>query len=338
MQTWVGALRSDPRGWLLDPADPAVRHLALRWLEDAADGDPEVRAAQTAAMRNAPIAPILEAQDPAGWWVKPGSGYGPKYTGTTWSLIFLEQLGADGTDERVRRGCAYLLDHAATTSGGLGMSGSTSGIAPPSSVAHCLNGNLLRALIGLGWHDDPRVAAAARWQAEAITGEGSPRYYATSTSGPGFACAANERLPCAWGAVKAVLGLARVPPDRRSAAIDRALEAGVEFLLSVEPATAAYPAGWGGRVSGSWFKPGFPSGYVADVLQIGEAVADAGHGRDPRLASVVEWILARQDEAGRWRNDYAYAGKMWADIDAQKATSKWVTLRACRVIRAALGD
>ena len=29
-----------------------------------------------------PIAPILDAQDDAGWWVKPGPGYAPKYTGT----------------------------------------------------------------------------------------------------------------------------------------------------------------------------------------------------------------------------------------------------------------
>jgi hypothetical protein len=338
METWVEALRGDPRGWLLDRADPAVRHLALRWLEDAADDDPEVTLARAAAMHSPPIAPIIAAQDAAGWWAKPGSGYGPKYTGTTWSLIFLEQLGADGADARIERGCGYVLDRAATASGGLGMSGAASGTAPPSSVAHCLNGNLLRALIGFGWLDDPRVTAAVDWEARAITGEAAPRYYATSTSGPGFACAANEKFPCAWGAVKAVLGLSRVLPDRRSATVRRALDAGVAFLLSVDPVTAAYPAGWGGRISGSWFKTGFPSGYVADVLQVGEAIVDAGHARDERLASVIEWILARQGHAGRWRNEYTYSGKLWADIDRPNAESKWVTLRACRVLRAVLGD
>jgi hypothetical protein len=338
MEAWVGALRGDPRGWLLDRADPAVRHLALRWLEDAADDDPELTHARAAAMRTAPIAPILAAQNPEGWWAKPGSGYGPKYTGTTWSLIFLDQLGADGADAQIERGCGYLLDHAATSSGGLGMSGAASRVAPPSSVAHCLNGNLLRALIGFGWLDDPRVRAAIGWQARAITGEGAPRYYATATSGPGFACAANEKLPCAWGAVKAVLGLSRVPPARRSTTVCRALDAGVAFLLSVDPVTAAYPAGWGGRVSGSWFRTGFPSGYVADVLQVGEAIVDAGHARDARLTTLIEWILARQDTVGRWRNEYTYDGKLWADIERPKAESKWVTLRACRFLRAAIGD
>jgi hypothetical protein len=338
METWVTALRADPRDWLLDGADPAVRHLALRWLEDRAPDDPEVRTARAAAMAAPPIAPILAAQDPAGWWVKPGAGYAPKYTGTTWSLIFLDQLGADGTDERIVRACVYLLGQTATTSGGLGCSGALKGPPPPSMVIHCLNGNLVRALIGFGWLDDPRVSDAIDWQARAATGEDMPRYYASSTSGPGFACAANEQLPCAWGAVKAVLGLARVPPGRRTPLVARAIDVGVEFLLSVDPTTAAYPAGWEGRISSSWFKPGFPSGYVADVVQIGEAIVDAGRAGDARLTSAVEWILGRQDGTGRWPNQYTYHGKLWQDIDQPRVPSKWVTLRACRVLRAALGD
>jgi hypothetical protein len=129
-----------------------------------------------------------------------------------------------------------------------------------------------------------------------------------------------------------------VPPDARTPPVARAIEAGVEYLLGVDPATAGYPAGWGGRVSSSWFKPGFPSGFVADVIQVAEAVADAGSARDPRLAGTVDWILERHDDAGRWRNQYAYHGKLWQDIDPPRAPSKWVTLRACRVLRAALGD
>ena len=94
MEAWVSALRGDPRPWLLDRDDPAARQLALHWLEDAPTDDPEVAAARAAGMVAPPIAPILDGQDTEGWWVKPGAGYAPKYTGTTWSLIFLDQLGA----------------------------------------------------------------------------------------------------------------------------------------------------------------------------------------------------------------------------------------------------
>jgi hypothetical protein len=338
VESWLGHLRRDPRSWLVDDADPAVRHLALRWLEDRPADDPEVRAARAEAMRTAPIAPILDAQHPEGWWVKPGAGYGPKYTGSTWSLIFLDQLGADGADERIHRGCAYLLDQVATASGGFGISGSATLRPRPSTVAHCLNGNLLRAFLGFGWLDDMRVGAAVDWEAGAVVGGPSaPQYYRSGTSGPGFACAVNEGLPCAWGATKALLGLARVPAERRTRTVSAAIDAGVEFLLSVDPAAAAYPAGWGGTVSGSWFKPGFPSGYVADVVQVLEALADVGRASDPRAAHALDWLLGKQDADGRWRNEYPYAGKMWADIDRRGAPSKWVTLRASRVLRAALG-
>jgi hypothetical protein len=33
-------------------------------------------------------------------------------------------------------------------------------------------------------------------------------------------------------------------------------------------------------------------------------------------------------------NRYPYTGKMWVDIDVPGAPSRWVTLRACRVLRA----
>ena len=126
-------------------------------------------------MRADPIASILAAQDPGGFWVKPGPGYSPKYRGTVWQLIFLDQMGADGEDKRVQAACAYVLSHAQSSSGGFAAwGGGARDAAPgPSLVIHCLNGNLLHALIGFGWIEDERVKRAIDWQARAITGERS---------------------------------------------------------------------------------------------------------------------------------------------------------------------
>lgn len=339
-ESWLAALRADPRPWLLDPGRPGVRQLALRWLEDRPGNDPEVLAARAEAATLPPVAPILDAQNPAGWWVKPGPGYGPKYTGTVWSLIFLEQLEADPADPRILAGCEYVLAHTPTAAGGLGCSGAARADRPPppSSAYHCLNGNLVRALVAFGWQTDPLVTEAVSWQARAIIGgEGAPRYHASGTSGPGFACGINEGLPCAWGTVKALRGLAAIPADQRTRDVEAAIETGVELLLSVDPATARYPTGWGGVVSRAWLKLGFPSGYVADILQVGEVLAECGRARDPRLAGLVERVLAKQDEHGRWRNEYAYRGRLWSDVDEPAAPSPWVTLRACRFLRAAVG-
>ncbi len=336
MDAWRAALRGDPLPWLLERGDPAVRHLALRYLLDQSEDAPEVRRARTAAMRSGPIAATLAAQDPAGFWVKPGAGYAAKYTGTVWSLIFLEQMGADAGDPRIRAACEYVLTHAITDSGGFGMSGSISERPPPpSTVVHCLNGNLLRSMIAFGWLDDERVRRAIAWEASAITGDGHDRFFVSTTSAPGFACGVNGGEPCGWGAAKAMRGLAAIPPRRRTKQVRAAVETGIGFLLSVDPATAAYPTAT--SISSSWFKLGFPSGYVADVLQVGEVLADLGKASDPRLVNTVDLVVSKQTPGGRWLNEYSYAGKTWFDVDRRGEPSKWVTLRAMRFLRAALG-
>lgn len=338
---WRSKLKGDPIPWLLEEDTPAVRHLALRQLLDRGADAPEVRQARAAAMQTDPIATILNAQDSQGFWVKPGPGYTPKYRGTVWQVIFLDQLGADGTDLRIQAACAYVLAHTQATSGGFACWGGGSrpdAPPPPSLVIHCLNGNLLRALIGFGWLADERVQRAIDWQARSITGEGFSRYARSGTSGPGFCCGSNEHLPCAWGAIKALLALARIPPQQRAPHVQRAIEQSVAFLLSCDPATAAYPMGWGNtEPAPSWFELGFPSGYRADVLENLSALCESGFARDTRLQPAVTWLLSQQDASGRWTNQSAYNGKTWVDSEQQGRLSKWVTLRACAVLKQVYG-
>ncbi len=334
---WRSVLNGDPLPWLLEEDTPAVRHLALRLLLDRAADAPEVRQARAAAMRAAPIATILDAQDRQGFWVKPGPGYTPKYRGTVWQVIFLDQLGADGADPRIQAACEYILAHSQARSGGFAAweGGRREEAPPPPSLAiHCLSGNLLCALIGFGRLEDERVQRAIDWQARAITGEGDMRYYRSGTSGPGFCCGSNDQLPCAWGAIKALLAFARIPPAARTPQVERAIEQGVAFLFSSDPATAAYPMGWGNtQPDSSWFKLGFPVGYSADVLQNLSVLCELGFASDARLQAAISWLLSKQDASGRWMNESAYNGKTWDNIEPQGQPSKWVTLRACAVIK-----
>jgi hypothetical protein len=329
VEPWRSALRDDPVPWLLERDDPAVRHLALVALMDEPADALSVRRTRAASMRVPPISSILEAQDDEGFWVRSGSGYGPKYTGTVWSLMFLDQMGADPRDRKVQRACSYVLSHAQAQNGGFGWSPQS------SAVVHCLNGNLLRALIDFGRIDEPGVRASIDWQARSITGDGFTDYHRWATAGPGFGCGINGTEPCAWGAIKALRALAAIPPRRRTRSVRAALDQGVAFLLSRDPAAADYPTDT--RVSPTWFKLGFPSGYMADVLQNLEVLAELGHAKDRRLEHALELVLAKQDTHGRWRNEYSYRGKLWADVEMPRAPSKWVTLRACAVLKRALG-
>jgi hypothetical protein len=328
MQVQTIRLNDDPLPWLLepDPDNPGVRYFTLRNLLGRPEDDPEVRQARANTMALGPVPTILDAQHPDGYWVKPGGGIAPSYRATIWQVLFLADLGADPSDERVQRGCEYVLSHSIAASGGFSMSQKP----VPSSVIHCLNGDLLYAVLRLGHAHDPRVQAALEWQVMSITGEGSVRYYKSGTSGPGFACGYNQGQPCAWGATKVMKALGAVPQDQRSSEVQRAIEAGAEFLLSRDPAVADYP--YIERVSSTWFKFGFPLSYRSDVLETAAVLVELGYGDDPRLSNALQFILSKQDHQGRWKMEKSLNGKMWADIEQKGEPSKWVTLRALRAL------
>jgi hypothetical protein len=332
--------------WLLEKRDPGVRAFALRDLLGAPGDESEVRAARRAALRASPVREILEAQQPEGWWGKPGPGYGPKYRSTLWSMIFLGQLGADGGDRRVRLGADYVFTHSRAREpyGGFSYNGT------PAGLFHCLQGNLCASLLELGFGDDPRLQGALDWLARSITGDGilpasarpmpaakahdeAGRYFRSGNSGPGFLCAANSQQACAWGAIPALDALSRIPPRRRTRAVRRAIEAGTAFLLSRDPAVADYPTPTGGPPSRSWFQFGYPLGYVQDVLRNLEVLTALGYGRDGRLQRAGADLLRLRGADGRWTMRYSYKGKVWADVEAKGKPSKWVTLRARRVLK-----
>ncbi len=323
--------------WLLEPADIGVRYLTMRDLMKV--NDSQLTEVMIRAHRDGPIAEVLAKMHPKGYWQVPGPGYNPKYTSTVWSIILLGQLGAHiKAEPRVATACKYVLDHTFVKDGQLSASGTASG------TADCLQGNLCAALLDLGYQDT-RLDKAFEWMARTVTGEGiasmndrgtSLRYYA-GKCGPNFACGANNKLPCAWGAAKVMLAFARLPVMKRTPVIDRAIKAGIDFLFSKDPAEADYPSGYAGKPSGNWWRFGFPVFYVTDILQIGEALAGLGYARDPRLTHTMEVIQQKQNPDGRWMLDYDYTGKTWVDFGPKKQPNKWVTLRALRVLAASMG-
>jgi len=84
-----------------------------------------------------------------------------------------------------------------------------------------------------------------------------------------------------------------------------------------------------------------------------------GQAQNPRLANALDLVISKQNQQGRWLSEHTYkeladtqekkvfyvyqfslrlyiTGKEWADIHDKKGQpSKWVTLRALRVLKAA---
>lgn len=331
---WQKDLMGNPTEWLLDPENPGVRYLTMRDLLKKAEDDPDLISARHLAHTQGPIASILEAMQPEGFWAEPGPGYNPKYRSTVWSIALLAQLGGRvEEDERIRHACEYLMDHNLTPGGHFGVNGT------PSGTIDCLQGNLCWALLTLGY-DDPRLDTAFEWMARTVTGEGvapktnkdaDRRYYAYKC-GPLFACGANYGFPCAWGATKVMMAFGRLPKIKRTPLIDNAIQQGVDFLLSTDPALADWSSGGAGKPSTSWWKFGFPVFYVTDILQVVEALVGLGYADDPRLLNALELIRHKQDDQGRWLLEYDYTGKTWTDFGTKKQPNKWVTLRALKVL------
>jgi hypothetical protein len=334
--SWKNQLRSDSLPWLLESENPDVRYLALRDLLDLSPDDKKLMSARKAAHKEGPIAEILSHMEQEGYWVKPGPGYTQKYRSTVWALLLLAQLGASVyEDKRLEQGCKYLVDHMAE---GGQFTSTTSGA--PSGTIDCLQGNMLWALMEMGY-DDPRLDKAYEWMARTVTGEGiapmeekdAPiRYYAYKV-GPGFACGVNNKLPCAWGGVKVMLAFGKLPANKRTPLIKKAIEQGVDFFFSIDPVTAEYPTRKGDKPNRDWWKFGFPVFYITDLLQLAEAMVGLGYGNDKRLANTLELIREKQNERGQWLMEFDYAGKTWLDFGKKKEPNEWVTLRALRVLK-----
>jgi len=315
---------SDVLDWLLEPENPSARYLTLKGLLGRAADDPEVVAAREAIPDWGAAKAILEAQWPEGYWVEPGVGYSPKYRATVWQVIFLGALGAPRT-EAIARACAYVLDHSRLPDGRFSAHRTAQG------AVTCLHGNLLRAMLQLGYAD-PRLDEVAESLAQMVARDD----FRCRFNAPGAAqgrppARMDEGLPCAWGAVKALGAFAELPEGRRNPLVQAAIEAGLALLLDGDLASGDFPTG--GEPSPLWSRFGFPLGYTSDLLEALEVLARLGVLPDARLKPAIDVVRRKQDERGRWALEYT-PERTWASFGKIGRPNKWITIRALCVLKA----
>jgi hypothetical protein len=307
VSSWRALLRGDPLPWLLEKRDPAVRAATLRQVMDRSPRDGEWREAQSRAMASPPISTILHRQNAEGRW-NGGQMYAPKYTGSHWSMLLLSEYGVDGSDPRVRLAARRILEDLAAGKAGMGW------VLDRDHGASCFTANVIRYVSAAGFGADPRVEPLVQRLVR-----DAKKFDA--------ACWINDDQPCAWGYARLVWGLAALPEPARTREVERAIRRGVEFLLTYRPERGDYPAPYG--QSHLWRQLSFPLFYQADVLFVLRALDAADALDDARAQSSIAWLLARQDERGRWGGRAPYAARMPSRIDA----SKWVTLQAVTLLK-----
>jgi len=293
--------------WLLSARTPSIRYLTLRRLVGRPEDDADVQVARRDMAATGPIPAILARQTERGNWANERSYYSPKYTSTHWSMLLLAELAADPAVERLRRGAEFML---ADTEARLREAG------------HgwvCFWGNVLRYALHCGFDDDPRV--------ERLT----DRVVRDATEA-GWRCRYNDELPCAWGAARALWGLAALSAHRRSPEVAAAIAGGSTFLLAGDRLPrASYPTP--GKVHEIWSHVNFPLFYQADILFVLRVAAEFGAFDHPGAGPALDWLVARRRTTGAWNGSSPFRTPrgLWD----HEETDRWVTLQAAIVLGAA---
>jgi hypothetical protein len=306
------ARTADPIPWLLEPENPSVRYWTLVHLLGRPADDEEASAARATIPATPPIAELLAAQKPDGYWVK-RDYYLPKHSGTFWVLSVLADLGLTATNVNVRRGCEYMFtfqrDH-----GGFCRRRRVQGrgIVWDRHPGPCTHARIVRFLIQFGYADHPRTQAAVDYLLDTQRPDGM------------WHCHQAHRYGCLRATLDALRVAVLIPEMAARAAIGRS--AAVLCDLLMEPRMARY------HVPDLWAVLEYPY-FDYGVISALDALAQLGFTLDqPKVALALEYLLSRQLPDGCWPLDHL-PRKTPFDVGQPGERNKWLTLDALRVIK-----
>ncbi len=208
------------------------------------------------------------------------------------------------------------------------MASKKTGTGVPSYVIPCLTGNMVFALIKLGYLEDQRVQKAIDWIVKyQRTDDGdvlsSDEYHKKRP-------ACFSKHSCHMGVAKSFKALVAIPKEKRSKEIkDKIIEFAEYFLIhhiykqSHNLEKDSKPG---------WKKFGFPLMYQTDILELVELFQEIGL-KDERLKDAINIIKEKQKDDGTWLLDNTYNGRTTIRIEVKGKPSKWITFKALKVLR-----
>lgn len=292
--------------WLLD-SDPAIRWQVMR---DLADAPAEHVAAERARVaREGWGAEILASQDADGRWNQ--GTFLPYWTATFPALHLLYVFGLDPSSDEAQRAIAPVHEAARWD-------------YDPSfrffdgEVEPCINGRVVA--IGAYFGQNVRgivdrllteQMADGGWNCEQENGSIRGSFDTTLNVLEGLL--EYERSVGANGDVAA----ARLR--------------GEEYLLERR---LLHRLSDGEIGQERWLQVGFPNAYYYDVVRVLDYFRAARPAPDERMAEALDIVESKRDANGRWPLDHAYHDASLVDFDeVEGQPSRWITLRAIRVLR-----
>jgi hypothetical protein len=314
--------------WLLEKENPSVRFWALQQIEDRNLSDKLVQATQDDIMASDCVHGFFSAMKNNNHWEKPDDMYNPKYRATTHNLLILAEMGVRRT-EIIENAIEHLFQFQRNSGHFLiELPKTEKGRASQVKDGCCIDGNILYYLNHFGFLEDPRTQKLIDFQVEYYDWEVTGWKCRAFPIDPSKAFPAN----CYMGRVKNLRGLATIPKAKRSKEVQKIIDKEIQVIM--ENGIYKYlktPEGERKEKAG-WKRFGFPLFYQSDILEVMDTLTGLGVCEDWMQESIDIILSARQDD-GKWLLKHTFNGKMICDFDEKHKPSKWITLRALRVLR-----
>jgi hypothetical protein len=303
--------------WLLD-ADPAVRWQVQQDVIGAS-GD-TVAAERARVATEGAGAHLLSLQGADGRWG--GAAWNRGWDSTMHVLMLLREMGLDPASAPARDALDRVSDHV-----------TWQGCGPPQCDHHtffegetepCING---------------QVAAVGAYFGQNVRGL-VDRLLGEQLADGGWNCEAeNGSTRSSFNTTICVLE-ALLEYERRfgpDAAVEAARHRGETYLLErrlFRRKSTGEVIERDRKGGASWTRFAFPTWWHYDVLRGLDYLRSADVAPDERAAEAIELVASKCDDDGRWLLEAQYPGQMPVEIgESEGRPSRWITLRALRVLR-----
>lgn len=308
-----------------------MRYYALKQLLGKSEKDKDVQIAKSLIMQSDIVKDIINLQQEPAYLEAYPRYYTYKYKGLVWALITLAELGASLTPQ-IKEQCEYLFANSQEKQDG-GFSQNTAiktGGGRITEVIPCLTGNMVWSLAHFGYGDDPRLLKAINWICRFM------RFNDGVVLDPQVEPYSNIDMcwgahTCHMGVVKALKALSVVPQSNLTKEMEDTIQAATEFLLIHHIYKRSHDLSK--KSKPGWLRFGFPLMYQTDILEILDILTSLNI-KDARMDDAIQIVIKKQNDNGRWVAENTYnSDRLLIPITHKDVESKWITLRALRVLK-----
>lgn len=317
--------------WLLEEQNPSVRYFALVDLLDESINSPKVLKTKQQIMTRGRVPAILTKQNPEGYWDIQNKFYTAKYKGTVWQLLILAELYADKDDTRIKKACEFILDVSQDEEGGAfsihtyakKKGGNKNYIIP------CLTGNMVFSFLRFGYLQDNRLQRAINWLATYQRFDDVVDTPPTGWPYDRFEVCFGKHT-CHMGVVKCLKGLAEIPEAKHTRKVKKTIDKCIKYLLDHHIYKKSHNLKEVAKPG--WLRFGFPLMYQTDVLEILDILTALGV-KHRNMQDAIDIVCNKRETDGKWLLKNTFNGKYHVDIESKGQPSKWITLRALRILK-----